>query len=75
MDVLIDPYRPGVMEKLGLGPDDLMPLNPRLVYARLTGFGQTGIILNGSNLFKFKDLIQAWQGMILIMLLFQVYYQ
>ena len=41
-DVLIEPYRPGVMEKLGLGPDILMGLNPRLVYARLTGFGQTG---------------------------------
>ena len=41
-DVLIDPYRPGVMEKLGLGPDTLMKANPRLVYARLTGWGQTG---------------------------------
>lgn len=38
-DVLIEPYRPGVMEKLGLGPDVLMKDNPRLVYARLTGFG------------------------------------
>ena len=41
-DVLIEPYRPGVMEKLGLGPDILIGVNPRLVYARLTGFGQTG---------------------------------
>ena len=41
-DVLIEPYRPGVMEKLGLGPDTLMGLNPRLIYARLTGFGQSG---------------------------------
>lgn len=41
-DVLIDPYRPGVMEKLNLGPDVLMRENPRLIYARLTGFGQTG---------------------------------
>lgn len=41
-DVLIEPYRPGVMEKLGLGPDTLMHDNPRLIYARLTGFGQTG---------------------------------
>lgn len=41
-DVLIEPYRPGVMEKLNLGPDILMHENPRLIYARLTGFGQTG---------------------------------
>lgn len=44
-DVLIDPYRPGVMEKLGLGPEVLMKINPRLVYARLTGWGQDGTIL------------------------------
>ncbi|XP_020710028.2 alpha-methylacyl-CoA racemase [Athalia rosae] len=41
-DVLIDPYRPGVLEKLGLGPEILMKSNSRLIYARLTGFGQSG---------------------------------
>ncbi|XP_035247872.1 alpha-methylacyl-CoA racemase [Anguilla anguilla] len=41
-DVLIEPFRTGVMEKLGLGPDELLQENPRLVYARLTGFGQCG---------------------------------
>lgn len=41
-DVLIEPYRPGVMENLNLGPDILLKENPRLIYARLTGFGQTG---------------------------------
>ncbi|OWR50621.1 alpha-methylacyl-CoA racemase like protein [Danaus plexippus plexippus] len=41
-DVLIDTYRPGVLEKLGLGPQDLMKKNPKLIYARLTGYGQTG---------------------------------
>lgn len=41
-DVLIDPFRPGVLERLGLGSDELCQLNPRLVYARLSGFGQTG---------------------------------
>lgn len=41
-DVLIEPYRPGVMEKLNLGPKILLKENPRLIYARLTGFGQTG---------------------------------
>lgn len=39
-DVFIEPFRPGVMEKLGLGPDDLLKENPRLIYARLTGFGK-----------------------------------
>ncbi|MES2444036.1 MAG: CaiB/BaiF CoA-transferase family protein [Pseudomonadota bacterium] len=41
-DVLIEPYRPGVMERLGLGPDEAAVLNPRLVYVRMTGWGQTG---------------------------------
>ena len=41
-DILIEGYRPGVMEKLGLGPDVLCKLNSRLIYARLTGFGQSG---------------------------------
>jgi len=41
-DVLIEPFRPGVMERLGLGPDVVLARNPRLVYARMTGFGQTG---------------------------------
>ena len=35
-------HRSGVMEKLGLGPDILCSLNPKLIYARLTGFGQSG---------------------------------
>ncbi|MFA5677609.1 MAG: CaiB/BaiF CoA-transferase family protein [Pseudomonas sp.] len=41
-DVLIEGFRPGVMERLGLGPDQLHELNPRLVYGRMTGWGQTG---------------------------------
>lgn len=41
-DVLLEPYRPGVMERLGLGPDVVCARNPRLIYARLTGFGQEG---------------------------------
>ncbi|KAK5227224.1 hypothetical protein LTR99_005354 [Exophiala xenobiotica] len=42
-DVLIDPYRPGVMARLGLGPDTLLRLNPRLIYAHLHGFRPDGI--------------------------------
>ncbi|TPX38763.1 hypothetical protein SeLEV6574_g07648 [Synchytrium endobioticum] len=41
-DVFIEPFRPGVVDALGLGPDLLLKDNPRLIYARLTGFGQTG---------------------------------
>lgn len=41
-DVLIEGFRPGVMEKLGLGPDECMAANGRLIYARMTGFGQDG---------------------------------
>jgi len=41
-DVLIEGFRPGVMERLGLGPDELSARNPRLVYGRMTGWGRTG---------------------------------
>lgn len=41
-DALIEGYRPGVMERLGLGPDVVLARNPRLVYGRMTGWGQTG---------------------------------
>ena len=41
-DVLQEGYRPGVMERLGLGPDRCLELNPRLIYGRMTGWGQEG---------------------------------
>lgn len=41
-DALIEGFRPGVMEKLGLGPEDCWKHNPKLVFARMTGWGQTG---------------------------------
>lgn len=41
-DVLVEGFRPGVMERLGLGPDVCLGRNPRLVYGRMTGWGQTG---------------------------------
>lgn len=41
-DVVIEGYRPGVMERLELGPEVLLEDNPRLVYGRMTGWGQTG---------------------------------
>jgi alpha-methylacyl-CoA racemase len=41
-DVFIEGYRPGVAERLGLGPDDILQQNPAVVYTRLTGYGQAG---------------------------------
>ncbi|CAN5184776.1 CaiB/BaiF CoA-transferase family protein [soil metagenome] len=41
-DVLLEGFRPGVMERLGLGPDVALARNPRLIYGRMTGWGQSG---------------------------------
>jgi len=41
-DALIEGFRPGVMERLGLGPEPCLARNPRLIYGRMTGWGQTG---------------------------------
>ncbi|MEP3052433.1 MAG: CaiB/BaiF CoA-transferase family protein [Erythrobacter sp.] len=48
-DVLIEGFRPGVMERLGLGPDELLALNERLVYARMTGWGQDGPLAHAAG--------------------------
>lgn len=45
-DGLIEGYRPGVMERLGLGPDDCLGFNPGLVFGRITGWGQNGPLAN-----------------------------
>lgn len=42
VDVVLEGNRPGVMERLGLGPDEMMARNPRLIYGRMTGWGQSG---------------------------------
>lgn len=43
-DVILEGFRPGVMERLGLGPDACMAQNPKLIYGRATGWGQTGAL-------------------------------
>ena len=48
-DVLIVGFRPGVMERLGLGPEPLLAANPRLVYARMTGWGQDGPLAHAAG--------------------------
>jgi crotonobetainyl-CoA:carnitine CoA-transferase CaiB-like acyl-CoA transferase len=59
-DVVVENFRPGVMDRLGLGYEQLKPLNPRLVYASITAFGATGPISQNPGM----DLIlQATGGM------------
>ncbi len=48
-DALIEGYRPGVMERLGLGPDICLEKNPRLVYGRMTGWGQDGPLAHAAG--------------------------
>jgi alpha-methylacyl-CoA racemase len=48
-DALIEGFRPGVMERLGLGPDELLRCNARLVYGRITGWGQTGPVASAAG--------------------------
>ena len=48
-DILVEGFRPGVMERLGLGPDEALKANPRLVFGRMTGWGQTGPLANAAG--------------------------
>jgi alpha-methylacyl-CoA racemase len=48
-DALIEGFRPGVMERLGLGPDICLAANPKLVYGRMTGWGQTGPLASAAG--------------------------
>jgi alpha-methylacyl-CoA racemase len=48
-DVLLEGFRPGVMERLGLGPDELLATHPALVYGRMTGWGQTGPLAHSAG--------------------------
>ena len=49
VDALQEGFRPGVMERLGLGPDVCMERNPRLVYGRMTGWGQEGPLMGAAG--------------------------
>lgn len=48
-DALVEGFRPGVMERLGLGPDVVLARNPKLVYGRMTGWGQDGPLANAAG--------------------------
>ena len=58
-DVLVENFRPGTLEKWGLGPDVLHAINPRLVIARITGFGQNGPYASRAG---FGTLAEAMSG-------------
>lgn len=58
-DVFIENYRPGTLEKMGLGPDVLMARNPRLIVVRVSGFGQTGPYREQPG---FGTLVEAMSG-------------
>lgn len=61
-DVIVENYRTGALEKLGLGYDDIKAINPRVIYCSITGFGQTGPkAAHGA----FDNVIQAFSGMMM----------
>ena len=62
-DVLIENFRPGVMERLGLGADALLAANPRLVYCSISGFGHTG---PWSQRPAYDAVVQAMSGLMAI---------
>jgi alpha-methylacyl-CoA racemase len=63
-DVLIDPFRPGVTERLGVGPDACLARNPRLVYGRMTGWGQDGpLAMQAGHDINYLALSGALEGL------------
>jgi CoA:oxalate CoA-transferase len=62
-DVVCESFRPGVMERLGIGPDDLRAQTPSLIYCRLSGFGQTGPLRDRA---AYDQIIQGMAGIMSI---------
>jgi len=62
-DVLIENFRPGTMDRLGLGEKELRAINPRLIYASLTGFGADGPMSDWPG---YDLIVQAWGGLMSI---------
>ncbi|MGI9478877.1 MAG: CoA transferase, partial [Hyphomicrobiaceae bacterium] len=58
-DVVVENYRPGTLEKMGLGPDALLADNPNLIVVRVSGFGQTGPYASQPG---FGTLVEAMSG-------------
>jgi glutaryl-CoA transferase len=62
-DVLIENFRPGTMERLGLGEKELRTINPKLIYASLSGFGSDGPMSDAPG---YDLIVQAWGGLMSI---------
>ena len=62
-DVLIEGFRPGAMEKWGLGPDSLLDVNPKLVILRYSGFGQTGPYKDRPGFCTIAECMSGYIGM------------
>ncbi len=62
-DVLVENFRPGTMERLGLGEQELRAINPKLIYASLSGFGADGPM---SDVPGYDLIVQAWGGLMSI---------
>lgn len=60
-DVLIENFKPGTMEKWGLGPDALLAANPRLIIARMSGYGQTGPYANRAGFGGIGEAMGGWR--------------
>ncbi|CAG8706166.1 11928_t:CDS:10, partial [Acaulospora morrowiae] len=60
-DVLIENFRPGVMEKWGLGPEELYKTNPSIVYTRISGFGQTGPYAKRPGFASVCEAVAGWR--------------
>src|ERR1700742_701333 len=59
-DIVLENFRPGTMEKWGLGPDDIHATNPRAIYARVSGYGQTGSLAHRPG---FASAAEAFSGL------------
>src|SRR5690606_29788399 len=62
-DVVMENFRPGVMDRLGLGYDDLKQVQPRLIYCAISGFGQTGPMADYP---AYDQIIQGYSGMMAV---------
>lgn len=60
-DVLIENFKPGTMEKWGLGPDALLAANPRLIIARMSGYGQTGPYADRAGFGGIGEAMGGWR--------------